>query len=133
MTLLSLKMKTCEPQFNRKQPTPTALIRIKKTIPYLYLHLSRRISPANTHILSPTTIKISITRPTSRNFHPIYSADNPIGLVFWQGRVDAVRHRCLGSRIQCQPHRVGLSKRPNGYIDNTLFPIVMIRINTGIS
>lgn len=79
-------MKTCEPQFNRKRPTPTALIRIKKTIPYLYLHLSRHIPPANTHILSLTTIKTSITRPTSRNFHPIYSADNPIRVSLLPGQ-----------------------------------------------
>ena len=86
MTLLSLKMKPREPQFNRKRPTPTALIRMKKTIPYQYLHLSRRIPPANIHILSPTTIKTSITRPTSRNFHPIYSADNPIGVSLLAGQ-----------------------------------------------
>ena len=70
----------------RKRPTPTALIRMKKTIPYLYLHLSRRIPPANIHILSPTTIKTSITRPTSRNFHPIYSADNSIGVSLLTGQ-----------------------------------------------
>ena len=46
-------------------------------------------------------------RIISAHFHlPI----TPSGLVFWQGSVDAQRQRCHESRVQWQPHRVGLSK-----------------------
>ena len=44
----------------------------------------------------------------------------PSGLVFWQGGVDAQRQRCHESRVQWQPHRVGLSKHPNSYTRKTL-------------
>ena len=49
-------------------------------------HNHRALSPTNNPHSTLSTIKMSITRPTLRNFHPIYSANNPIGVSLLAGQ-----------------------------------------------
>ena len=46
-------------------------------------HHFRTLSPTYNPHSTLSTIKMSIARPTSRNFHSIYSANNPIGVSFF--------------------------------------------------
>ena len=46
----------------------------------------RALSPTNNPHSTLSTIKMSITRPTLRNFHPIYCATNPIGVSLLAGQ-----------------------------------------------
>ena len=53
---------------------------------HLKQHNLRALSPTNNPHFMLSTIKISIARPTLRNFHPIYPADNPIGVSLLVGQ-----------------------------------------------
>ena len=49
-------------------------------------HNHRALSPTNNPHSTLSTIKMSIARPTLRNFRPIYSANNPIGVSLLAGQ-----------------------------------------------
>ena len=49
------------------------------------LYNPRAFSPTNNPHFMLSTIKMSIARPTLRNFRPIYSANNPIGVSLLAG------------------------------------------------
>ncbi|WP_315181741.1 hypothetical protein [Alloprevotella tannerae] len=46
----------------------------------------RTLSLTNNPHSTLSTIKMSIARPILRNFHPIYSANNPIGVSLLAGQ-----------------------------------------------
>ena len=69
------------------------------------LPLQTIASPSKVHIIN--LVFIDEIRIIPAHFHLLIT---PSGLVFWQGSVDAQRQRCHESRVQWQPHRVGLSK-----------------------
>ena len=69
------------------------------------LPLQTIASPSKVHIINLDFI--DEIRIIPAHFHLLIT---PSGLVFWQGSVDAQRQRCHESRVQWQPHRVGLSK-----------------------
>ena len=49
-------------------------------------HNLRTLSPTNNPHSTLSTIKMSIARPILRNFYPIYSANNPIGVSLLAGQ-----------------------------------------------
>ena len=80
--LKSYHFRTMAPVNNPSQPS--TLMNVLTS--HLKQHNLRALSPINTSHFMLSTIKMSIARPTLRNFRPIYSANNPTGVSLLLGQ-----------------------------------------------